>query len=59
MNKKEIKRFVLDNALNYDGKANSGSVISKILGTNPELKNSMALNNKKMRFMNLVESLRN
>ena len=23
MDKKEIKRFVLDNAVNYDGKANS------------------------------------
>jgi glutamyl-tRNA synthetase len=41
MDKKEIKRFVLDNAVNYDGKANSGSVISKILGKYPNLKSDV------------------
>lgn len=41
MDKKEIRRFVLDNAVKYEGKANQGSVISKILGKRPELKSKI------------------
>ncbi|MBT6995403.1 glutamate--tRNA ligase [Candidatus Woesearchaeota archaeon] len=39
MNAYEIERFVLDNAVNYDGKANLGSVIGALMGLHPELRN--------------------
>jgi glutamyl-tRNA synthetase len=38
MNTYEIERFVLDNAVNYEGKANLGSVIGALMGLHPELK---------------------
>ncbi len=37
----EIRKFALHNAVKYDGKANPGSVISKILGLGPTLKAKM------------------
>lgn len=39
MNEYEILRFVLDNAVRYEGKADIGSVMGIILGAHPELKN--------------------
>ncbi len=38
MNEKELIRFVLDNAVNHGGKAQVGSVISKVLSVHPEYK---------------------
>jgi glutamyl-tRNA synthetase len=38
MNEYEILRFVLDNAVRYEGKADTGSVMGIILGAHPELK---------------------
>ena len=38
MNEKELIRFILDNAVLHSGKAQVGSVISKILSVHPELK---------------------
>ncbi|MBW3015269.1 glutamate--tRNA ligase [Candidatus Woesearchaeota archaeon] len=33
-----IRKFALQNAIKYNGKANPGNIIGKILGTNPELR---------------------
>ncbi|MCD4759762.1 glutamate--tRNA ligase [archaeon] len=38
MNEYEILRFVLDNAVRYDGKADLGSSMGLLLGAHPELK---------------------
>jgi len=38
MNIYEIERFVIDNAVNYNGKANLGSVIGALMGLHPELR---------------------
>ncbi len=38
MNEYEIIRFVLDNAVRYDGKAEAGSVVGQLLAVHPELK---------------------
>ncbi len=35
---KEIRKYVLSNAIKYDGKASQGSVIGQLLGQHPELK---------------------
>jgi glutamyl-tRNA synthetase len=36
-----IYKYVLQNAAKYDGKANAGSIIGKVIGDKPELKNDM------------------
>lgn len=41
MDKKEIIRFVLDNAIKYDGKAKSNSVVNKLLSSHPEIKENI------------------
>lgn len=35
---KTIERFALDNAIKFEGKANPGRILGKVLGTHPELK---------------------
>ena len=41
MNKKEIKRYVLDNAVLYKGRANLKAVVGHLIGKFPELKKDM------------------
>ena len=41
MNKKEIERYVLDNAVLYKGKANLKAVVGHLIGKFPELKRDM------------------
>ena len=36
--KKLIKKYALQNAVRYNGKANPGNIIGKVLGENPELR---------------------
>ena len=36
-----IEKHALSNALKYNGKANPGAVISKVIGEHPETKNDM------------------
>ena len=39
MNIKEvIRKYALQNAIRYNGKANPGNIIGKVLGENPELR---------------------
>ena len=37
-----ILKYALQNALRYDGKANAGAVIGKVLSENPALKKEIA-----------------
>ena len=39
--KVEIRKHAIANALGHDGKANTGSVVSHLLGSNPELRNQV------------------
>ena len=39
--KEDIRNWALQNALKYDGKANQGAVIGKLLSTHPELKKEL------------------
>ena len=39
--KKEIRKIALQNAVEHDGKTNDKVVLSKSLGTIPELKNNV------------------
>jgi len=41
MDKKEITRFVLDNAIKYHGEAKTSSVVSKLLSSHPEIKDDI------------------
>jgi glutamyl-tRNA synthetase len=41
MDKKELERFVLDNAVKYNGKSEIGSVVSKLLSSHPEIKENI------------------
>jgi glutamyl-tRNA synthetase len=41
MNKKELKRYVLDNAISYKGKSNLKAVAGHLIGKHPELKKDM------------------
>jgi glutamyl-tRNA synthetase len=41
VDKKEIKRYVLDNAINYGGKANFKAVTGHLIGKYPEVKEDM------------------
>ncbi len=36
------RKFALENAVNHDGKANAGSVIGKVIGTEPDLKDRIS-----------------
>ncbi|MBN2112480.1 glutamate--tRNA ligase [Candidatus Woesearchaeota archaeon] len=36
--KETIRKYALQNAVRYDGKANPGNIIGKVIGENPELK---------------------
>ncbi len=36
--KQTITKYALQNAVKYNGKANPGAVIGKVLGENPDLK---------------------
>ena len=36
--KKAIRKYALQNAIRYEGKANPGNIIGKVIGENPELK---------------------
>ena len=41
VDKKEIKRYVLDNAISYKGRANLKAVVGHMIGKHPELKEDM------------------
>ena len=41
MNEELILKYVLQNAVRYNGKANTGAVIGKVLQEDPELKNDI------------------
>ena len=40
---KLIRKYVLQNAVKFDGKATSGAIIGKILAEKPELKKEMKI----------------
>ncbi|MFH1636968.1 MAG: glutamate--tRNA ligase [Candidatus Woesearchaeota archaeon] len=40
--RKDIRNYALQNAIKFNGRANAGAAIGKILSTHPELKKSMA-----------------
>jgi len=46
--KDTIYKYALQNAIKYDGKANSGSVIGKVLADKPELKSNMKILGKEI-----------
>jgi|TARA_Y100000034_G_scaffold54516_1_gene66810 glutamyl-tRNA synthetase len=48
MNKKEIEKYVLDNAVNYGGKANINAVAGHFIGKYPEVKKDMKKFMKKL-----------
>ena len=39
--KEKIKYFALENAIKFNGKANPGAIVGKILALDPELKKEM------------------
>ena len=51
MNKADIKRYVLDNAVSYNGKANIKAVVGHLIGKYPKLKGDMK---KTMQDLNKV-----
>ena len=36
--KEVIRKYALQNAMKFDGKANPGNIIGKVIGENPELR---------------------
>lgn len=55
---KIILKHALQNAVNYNGKANTGAVIGKILSEKPELKNNISTLSKEIqKIVNEVNSL--
>ncbi|MBN1503260.1 glutamate--tRNA ligase [Candidatus Woesearchaeota archaeon] len=55
---REIRNFALENAVRFNGRANVGAVIGKIIGAHPELKKDMkSLSQKVSEAINKVNSL--
>lgn len=56
--KEVIRKYALQNAVKYDGKANIGAVIGKVLAENPELKkDAQNLSREAYKIINEINSL--
>ena len=52
-----IRKYALQNAVKFNGKANIGAVIGKVVAENPELKKDMKkLSKEKHKIVNQVNS---
>jgi len=47
--KETIRKYALQNAVKFNGKANIGAVVGKVLGESPELKEDMGKLSKEIK----------